>query len=143
MLEQLTHGMGEDKTQPSSANVKVANPLEPDGLNLSIWMYDTYTCSVSKNCSEAFQGPMPGTKANAAAMNLLISSTPGEYHADITCFPSAYEAMLWICSKFRGGHNPAINNEWLRRFQQEGMTRTETLEQYVQRKVQLFTKPAC
>jgi hypothetical protein len=81
---------------------------------------------------------MPGTKANAAAMNLLISSTPGEYHADITCFPSAYEAMLWICSKFRGGHNPAINNEWLRRFQQEGMTKTETLEQYVQRKVRLF-----
>jgi hypothetical protein len=60
---------------------KGGKSLEPDGLNLSIWMYDTYTCSVSKNCSEAFQGPMPGTKANVGRMNLLISMQHlEEYH---------------------------------------------------------------
>jgi hypothetical protein len=30
---------------------------------------------------------MPRTKANAAALALLISSTPGEFHSEITACP--------------------------------------------------------
>jgi transposase InsO family protein len=71
-------------------------------------------------------------------MTLLISSTPADFHAELTSFPTACEALTWICSKYQGGHDLTINNEWLRQFTQEGMTREETLEQYVRRKVNLF-----
>jgi len=138
LLQQLTQGLDDDKTQPSTATVKVSQPLQPDGLNLSTWLYDTINCGITKNCVEAFKKPMPGTKANAAAISLLTSGTPGEFHAEITACSSACEALTWVCSKFQGGYNRSINNEWLRRFTQEGMTREETLEQYVQRKVNLF-----
>lgn len=101
-------------------------------------MYDIINCGISKNCVEAFQRPLPGTRSNSAAIHLLASSTPGEFHWEITFCPSAFHALTWICNKFQGGHNRAINGEWFRRFTQEGMTREETLEQYVQRKVALF-----
>ncbi len=86
----------------------------------------------------AFKKPMPGTKANAAAIGLLTAGTPEAFHSDITACGSACEALEWLCNRFQGGHNQAINDEWLRRFTEEGMTREETLEQYVRRKVNLF-----
>ncbi len=138
LLQQLTQGLDEDKTQPSTATVRISQPLQPDGLNLSTWLYDTINCGITKNCVEAFKAPMPGTRANAAAVSLLTSGTPAEFHAEITACSSAWEALAMVCSKFQGGQNRAINSEWLRRFTQEGMTREETLEQYVQRKVNLF-----
>jgi hypothetical protein len=85
--------MDNDSTQPSTATVKISKPLEPDGLNLSTWMYDTVNCSITKNCVEAFRRPLPGTKTNAAAMNLLTSGTPEEFHPEITALSSAFEAM--------------------------------------------------
>jgi hypothetical protein len=120
LLEQLTQGMDNDSTQPSTATVKVTKPLEPDGTNLSAWMFDAINCSVTKNCAEAFRKPLPGTKANAAAMSILISSTPDDFHTEITAFPSAYEALLWICRKYQGGFDMSINEEWLRRLKEEG-----------------------
>ena len=139
LLQRLTQGLDQDQTQPTTAAVKVSQPLQPDGLNLSSWMYDVVNCGVTKNCVEALKQPMPGTRANAAAMTLLISSTPADFHSELTSFPSACEAFAWICSKYQGGHDMTINNEWLRQFTQEGMTREETLEQYVRRKVNLFS----
>lgn len=138
LLDQLTQGLEEDTTQPSTATVKVSQPLQEDGLNTPTWFYDVINCGITKNCVEAFKNPMPRTKANAAALALLISSTPGEFHSEITACPSACDALRWLCNKFQGGRNRAINDEWLRRLTQEGMTREETLEQYVRRKVNLF-----
>lgn len=127
-----------DRTDPSTANVKFSQPLQPDGLNLPVWLYDVINCGISKNCVEAFKDPLHGTKANSAAINLLTSSTAGEFHSEIASCPSTCDALAWICNRFQGGHNRAINGEWFWRFTEEGMTRTETLDQYAQRKVALF-----
>ena len=93
LLQQLTQELDDDKTQPSTATVKVSQPLQPDGLNLPTWLYDTINCGITKNCVEAFKNSMPGTRANAAAVSLLTSSTPVEFHAEITACASACEAL--------------------------------------------------
>lgn len=138
LLHRLTQGLGSDTTQPSTTTVEVFQPLQPDGLNLHVWMYDIINCGIINNCVEAFQKSMPGTRSNLAAIHLLTSSTPSKFHWEITSCPSAFDALIWISNKFQGGHNRAINGEWFRRFTQEGMMTEETLEQYVQRKVALF-----
>ncbi len=93
LLHRLTQGLAADKTDPSTATVKVSQPLQSDGLNLPVWLYDLINCGISKNCVEAFKDPIPGTKANSAAINLLTSSTPGEFHWEITACPSACDAL--------------------------------------------------
>ncbi len=55
LLEQLTKGLDNDQTQPSTATVKITKPLEPDGLNLSTWMYDTVNCSITKKLRGGIQ----------------------------------------------------------------------------------------
>lgn len=101
-------------------------------------MYDLINCAFSNECVEAFQKPMPGTRATSAFINLLTSSIPGEFAWEITTCPSACDALIWISNKFQGVYNRAINGEWFRRFTQEGMTREETLKQCVQRKAALY-----
>ena len=54
LVQLLTQGLEDDKTQPSTATVKVSLPLQPDGLNLPTWLYDTINCGITKNCVEAF-----------------------------------------------------------------------------------------
>lgn len=59
------------------------------------------------------------TKANSAAVRLLISSTPGVFSWYLATCGSAYAAMQWVISKFEGGHDRSetMNGfvDWLRR----------------------------
>jgi hypothetical protein len=80
---------------------------------------------------------MPSTKANSAALHLILSSIPKEMTYSVARM-TAYDALNWICSKYLGGTDRSINHEWFRRLSEEGMTRDETLEQYVFRKHNLY-----
>jgi hypothetical protein len=135
---RLAQFAADDKTKPSSTNVKVAHPDMVDGENVETWTYSLITCAVAKECIEALQKPMPFTRADAAATILLSDSTPKEFIASITRAPSAYDAFNWIVRKFQGGYDRSINKEWLRRLTEEGMTREENFEQYILRKSNLF-----
>ena len=103
-----------DETKPNNSNVKVAQPLQRSGNNVRVWVSHVINAGIMKECQEAFQKPMPGTKANAAALSLLTSSTPEDWGSAIVSQPSAYDALIWITTKFQGGYNREINKEWLR-----------------------------
>ena len=79
IVQELTQGLATDKTKPSTSSVKVSQVLDSDGLNLNPWLYDLVNCGITKECIEAFQHPMPYTKANSAALHLLLSSIPKEF----------------------------------------------------------------
>jgi hypothetical protein len=130
IVQELTQGLATDKTKPSTSSVKVSQVLDNDGLNLNPWLYDLVNCGITKECIEAFQHPMPYTKANSAALHLLLSSIPKEFGYHVARM-TAFEALLWITGKFQGGKDRAINSEWFRRLAEKGMTREDTLEQYV------------
>ena len=72
----LTALLHDDSTRPSAANVKVSQVLQNGGDNFQVWMYELIHAAISKECVEAFQKPLPCTRANAAAIMLLTSSTP-------------------------------------------------------------------
>lgn len=138
LLQELTQDLENDTTKPSTSNVKVSQPLTKDGVNLRPWLYDFINCAITKECIEALQKPLPRTRANSAAIHLLISSTPSEFSWYLASCGSAYAALQWIISKYEGGHDRSINSEWFRRLAEEGMTREETLDQYVLRKTTLY-----
>lgn len=123
LLQELTQDLTSDTTKPSTVNVKVSQPLTKDGYNLRPWLYDFVNCAIAKECIEALQKPMPRTRANSAAIHLLISSTPSEFSWYLASCGTAYAALQWIISKYEGGHDRSINNEWFRRLAEEGMTR--------------------
>lgn len=119
LLQELTQDLDSDKTQPSTSNVKVSQTLGKDGLNLRPWLYDLINCAISMECIAAFQKPLPGTKANFAALHLLSSSTPSEFSWYLASSGSAYAALDWIIIKLEGGHDGAANSEWFRRWSEE------------------------
>ena len=134
----MTALLDSDQTKPNNSNVKVAQPLQRNGSNTHVWVSHVINAAIMKECQEAFQNPLPGTRANAAALYLLTSSTPEDWGPAIVSQPSAYHALVWITTKFQGGHNMEINEEWLRQLQTVRMTRDETLDEYVQAKWTLY-----
>eukprot|EP00884_Botryococcus_braunii_P007680 jgi/Botrbrau1/16913/Bobra.0374s0003.1 len=134
----LTALLHEDTTKPSTTNVKVAHPLLKDGWNFKSWLYDLTTAAIHKECTEAFQKPLPFTRANAAAMMLITGSVPVEWSPMLTMKPSAFDALLYIANKFTGGHNKSVNRQWLHTLKTEHMTREETFETFVMKKFILF-----
>ena len=137
-VTEMTEILKEDTTRPTTATVKMTHCLEPTGDNFRLWTYDLVTSCVVKECIEAIQKPLPKTRANAAALMLILSSTPKQWGGAIALQPSAFEALAWITKKFQGGFERGINKVWLRRLEGEGMTREETFDLYVQRKYELF-----
>lgn len=135
---RLAQFAADDKTKPSSTNVKLAHPHMIDGENVETWAYSLNTCAVAKECIEALQKPMPYTRAGAAATILLSDSTPKEFIASITRAPSSFDAFNWIVRKCQGGYDRSINTEWLRRLGEQGMTKDENFEQYILRKATLY-----
>lgn len=138
MVSILTALLHEDTTKPSTTNVKVAHPLLKDGWNFKSWLYDLTTAAIHKECTEAFQKPLPFTRANAAAMMLITGSVPVEWSPMLTMKPSAFDALLYIANKFTGGHNKSVNRQWLHTLKTEHMTREETFETFVMKKFILF-----
>ena len=135
----MTRILVDDKTKPNNSNVKVAQSLSRCGMNIRVWVSYVISAAIQKDCSEAFQGPLPGTRANAGALSLLTESTPADWGPDLVTFPSAYEALVWITQKFQGGHNREVNREWLRQLQTVKMDREQTLEQYLSAKWTLYS----
>ena len=138
-ISRMTRILVDDKTKPNNSNVKVAQSLSRCGMNIRLWVSYVISAAIQKDCSEAFQGPLPGTRANAAALSLLTESTPADWGPDLVTFPSAYEALVWITQKFQGGHNREVNREWLRQLQTVKMDREQTLEQYLSAKWTLYS----
>jgi hypothetical protein len=137
LLDELTEGLERDPTNPTAAAIKVSQPLEPDGLNLNPWIHDLVNCAIAKQCIDALKKPLPATKANSAALHLILSSIPKEL-TYLAARMTAYDALKCLSSRYQGGSDKSINNEWFRRLSEEGMTREETLEQYVLRKHSLY-----
>ena len=137
IVHELTQDMDDDPTNPSTSSVRMSQNLDPDGVNVNPWVYDFVNCCITKQCVEAIKKPLPRTKANSAALGLLLSSIPKALTYQVARM-NAYDALMWITSKYQGGTNKAINNEWFRRLSEECMTREETLEEYVMRKHTLY-----
>lgn len=129
-MQQLSPDEVNDTTKPSASSVKVSQTLDSDGLNPCL--YNRSFVGSPRSALRLFKKPMPRTKANSAALHLLISSTPKEfaYHLASKC---AYDALLWITSKIQGGHDRSFNSEWFQSLIEGEMTWDETLEQYVLR----------
>lgn len=106
------------------------------------WLNDLIHCAIPKGCIETLQKLLPRTKANSAAIHLLISSTPKEFPWYLVSGGSAYTDPHWIISKFEGGHDRAINNVWFRRLSEQGMTHEETLGSVCASKGHLVSQPA-
>lgn len=99
LLQQLTQEMANDTTYPSTTTAKVFQPRQGDGIYLNAWPYDNINCGITKECVYAFQRPMPGTRANAAAVHLLVRSTLSESSYQIATNPSANDALILITQK--------------------------------------------
>ena len=95
-VSSLTHLLASDTSRPSTTNVKVAHPLLRDLSNNRSWLYDLVNAAVAKECVEAFQSPMPCTRANAAAMILITSSVPEDWGTTVALQPTAFHALEWF-----------------------------------------------
>jgi hypothetical protein len=101
-------------------------------------MHELVNCGIAKQCIEALQKSMPSTKANSAALHLILSSIPKELTYPVARM-TAYDALNWICSKYLGGIRQVHQSmSGLGGCPRRAMTREETLEQYVFRKHNLY-----
>lgn len=137
IVHELTQGLATDTTKPSTSSVKVSHMLDSDDFNLNPWPYNLINCGITKECMEAFHHSNHFTKANSAALHLLLSSILKEFAYHVARM-SAYDALMWINGKFQGGRERSTNSEWFRRLAEEAMTREDTLEQCVLRKFSLY-----
>lgn len=138
LIAQLTSLVDGDPTKPSTSNVKVAHPLKADGSNISQWLNDVAVAVINKECAEVLQKPMPNTRGNAAALQLITGSIPEDWTLEGTAKFVAYDALLWVVNRFQGGHDKTVNKEWFRQLTNDKMTHEENLEQYVSRKYTLY-----
>ena len=92
-----------DTTRPSTSNVKVAQSLMRDGRNVKVWAMYLINAGITKECVECFQSPMPGTRADAAGLMLISTSTPEDWGPALVSMPSAFDALQWVLAKFQGG----------------------------------------
>ena len=137
-LPSLLANLAHDKTKTSTANVKVAQSLLRDGTNTVDWFNHLVNAGITKECVEAFHTPMPGTRANAAAITLISSSTPSDWSNVVAGMSSAADALIWILNKFTGGHDRVINRVWLKELLELMMTREQSFEEFMLRKWLLF-----
>jgi hypothetical protein len=128
----------DDSTKPSTANVKVSCMLDRNGANVRKWMTEMVVAAINKDCTEAIQKPLPHTRANAAALQLITSSIPEDWEPEGTAKHVAFDALTWVCNRFQGGHDRTINKGWYRQLQEDRISREEKFEQYVTRKYALF-----
>jgi transposase InsO family protein len=128
----------DDTTKPSTANVKVSCTLDRKGGNFRKWITEMVVATINKDCAEAIQRPLPNTRANAAALQLITSSIPEDWEPEGDAKHIAYETLTWVCNKFQGGHDRTINKGWFKQLQEDRMTREENFEQYVTKKYSLY-----
>jgi hypothetical protein len=128
----------DDNTKPSTANVKVSCMLDRNGANIRKWMTEMVVAAINKDCAEAIQKPLPNTRLNATALQLITSSIPKDWEPEGSAKHVAFEALTWVCNRFQGGHDRTINKGWFRQLQEDRMTRVETFEQYVTKKYTLY-----
>jgi transposase InsO family protein len=128
----------DDTTKPSTANVKVSCTLDRKGGNFRKWMTEMVVATINKDCAEAIQRPLPNTRANAAALQLITSSIPEDWEPEGDAKHIAFETLTWVCNKFQGGHDRTINKGWFKQLQEDRMTREENFEQYVTKKYSLY-----
>jgi hypothetical protein len=128
----------DDTTKPSTANVKVSCIMDRKGGNFRKWMTEMVVATINKDCAEAIQRPLPNTRANAAALQLITSSIPEDWEPEGDAKHIAFETLTWVCNKFQGGHDRTINKGWFKQLQEDRMTREENFEQYVTKKYSLY-----
>jgi hypothetical protein len=107
-----------------------------DGTNLPMWKKALFAACVSKGCLIALETPMPGEPEDFAAMFLILSSVPEEWHYSLTAIDTAYDAFVWIMDQYTGGHNLQATKRW-RAELAKGMQPGETLTTYVRRMINL------
>jgi hypothetical protein len=83
----------DDTTKPSTANVKVSCILDRKGGNFRKWMTDMVVATINKDCAEAIQRPLPNTRANAAALQLITSSIPEDWEPEGDAKHIAFETL--------------------------------------------------
>jgi hypothetical protein len=128
----------DDSTKPSTANVKVSCMLDRNGANVRKWMTEMVVAAINKDCTEAIQKPLPNTRANAAALQLITSSIPEDWEPEGSAKHVAFDALTWVCNRFQGGHDRTINKGWYLQLQEDMMTRDENFEQFVTKKYSLY-----
>jgi hypothetical protein len=128
----------DDTTKPSTANVKVSCMLDRNGGNIRKWMTEVVVAAINKDCTEAIQKPLPNTRANAAALQLITSSIPADWEPEGSAKHVAFDALTWVCNRFQGGHDRTINKGWYRQLQEDRMERDENFEQFVTKKYSLY-----
>jgi hypothetical protein len=128
----------DDTTKPSTANVKVSCTLDRKGGNFRKWMTEIVVATINKDCAEAIQRPLPNTRANAAALQLITSSIPEDWEPEGDAKHIAFETLTWVCNNFQGGHDRTINKGWFKQLQEDRMTREENFDQYVTKKYSLY-----
>jgi hypothetical protein len=130
--------LADDTTKPSTANVKVSCMLDRNGGNVRKWMTEMVVAAINKDCTEAIQKPLPNTRANAAALQLITSSIPADWEPEGSAKHVAFDALTWVCNRFQGGHDRTINKGWYRQLQEDRMERDENFEQFVTKKYSLY-----
>ena len=129
-------GEGDSLPKVIATQAKVHIKLLRHGQNFIVWDNAFTAANSAKGSLPAIQEAMPGTIHNAAAMLLMYESVPEEWLGELSSKPSAYDAYVFICKKFVGGHNPQANADWLKEMA-KGMKRGETISQYVSRMINL------
>ncbi len=87
-------------------------PLDRWGLAVRLWVQNVTQTCVSKNVSECLEMDLPGTKADAVAMGLVLSKIPMDWEHEASEKGSAMRAIEWLKNKFPEGHNPQANGDW-------------------------------
>jgi hypothetical protein len=116
----------------SNQNMKID---EVSKSNFHTWKARMVLASINVDCYVAFQEPMPNSRQNAAALSLLLNSTPKMWHARLVKERTAHDAMHWVMDQYDGGKNQFHVNELEREFHALKMKPSpkETYEEYVMR----------
>eukprot|EP00884_Botryococcus_braunii_P001654 jgi/Botrbrau1/1148/Bobra.0162s0039.1 len=131
-----SRGEGDNLPKVIATQVKVHVKLQTKGQNFVVWQNAFLAANDSKGSLPAVQEAMPGTIHNAAALLLLYESVPEDWLGEVSSKPSAYDAYIYICKKFTGGHNVQANADWLKEMSR-GTRQGETISQYVNRMINL------
>jgi hypothetical protein len=126
-----------DDTNPVQSHLKVTHALDVKCLRAQLWSWSVKAVLISKNVIDCVINAKPGTRGNEVAMSVLLKKIPEQWADEIVFMDSAKEAFEWLESKYKGGHNQDLIDEWGTELDHGKMPSSQSINDYVVNKFKL------
>ena len=120
-----------DDTNPVHSHLKVTHALDIKCLRAQLWSRSVKSVMISKNVYDCIVNAKPGTRGNEVAMSVLLEKIPEQWADEIVTMESAKEAFEWLESKYKGGHNQDLIDDWGEQLDHGKMPQTQSRNNFV------------